>query len=72
MQNHIPPTLYTLLHVPSVLPADVKQRLRDLAEGAIFYSVHEGGEGVFLVEGGLLQLLQRGRPFLAASFPQRF
>lgn len=48
------------LHIPSVLPAHVIQRMTDLAEGMSFDGFHQGGEDVLAIAGGFLEVGEAG------------
>lgn len=48
------------LHVPSVFPAHVVQRMADLAERVGFHGFHQGGEDVGAVAGGFLEVGEAG------------
>ena len=46
------------LPIPPVLPADFKQRIRNLAERAVFYRFHQLRKQIPVGHGNLLELLE--------------
>ena len=59
------------LPVPPVLPADLKQRVRNLAERAVFHRFHELGEAVAVGHGYLLELLEARRGLVGVALVQQ-
>ncbi len=56
---------------PPVLPADLKQRVRNLAEGAEFHGFHQLVKQVAVGHGDLLELLEARRRFGRVALVQQ-
>ena len=59
------------LHIPPVLPADLKQRVRNLAERAVLHRFHQLGEEVAIGHGHLLELLEACRGLVGVALVQQ-
>jgi hypothetical protein len=56
-----------LVHIASVLPTDLKQRVGNLAEGAELHRFHQLGEEVAVGHGHLLELLEARRRLVGVA-----
>ena len=59
------------IHIPPVLPADFKQRVRNLAKRAVSHRFHQFGEEVAVGHGDLLELLEPRRGLLGVALVQQ-
>jgi len=59
------------LHISSVLPADLKQRVGNLPERVVFHRFHQLGKQVAIRHGDLLELLEARRGLVGVALVQQ-
>ena len=62
---------HATLHIPPVLPAHFKQRIRNLSQRAVFHRFHQLGKQVAVGYGDLLELLDARRGLVGVALVQQ-